>query len=151
MINGIIAQAANIKTPNSAEDYTSDTFLSAYPQFSKVVPDEILEEYTEMALGIVNRKRFGAAWKRAIGLYLAHVLTLYLQTAQPEGAEATDIVSAASSVGMITGESADGVSYSRDTSAVSDLAGWTDFKTTAYGVQFATLAKLYARGGAYIW
>ncbi len=151
MINGIIAQAANIKTPNSAEDYDSDMFLAAYPQFSKVVPDEILEEYTDMALGIVNRKRFGAAWRRAIGLYLAHVLTLYLQTAQPAGTEATDIVSAASSVGMITGESADGVSYSRDNSALSDLAGWADFKTTAYGVQFATLAKLYARGGAYVW
>lgn len=151
MINGLIAQAANIKRPNSAEDYNLDMFLAAYPQFSGNVPDEILEEYVEMVLGIVNRKRFGAAWKRAIGLYLAHVLTLYLQTAQPEGTETADIVSAASSVGMITGESADGVSYSRDNSAVSDLAGWADFKTTAYGVQFATLAKLYARGGSYVW
>ena len=151
MINGIIAQASNIKSVNSAEDYTVDMFLSAYPQFKGNIPDEILTEYVEEALGTVNRKRFGAAWKRAMGYYIAHFLTLYLQTAQPEGTEAADVISAVSSVGMIASESADGVSYSRDNSALSDLSGWAGFKTTAYGVQFATLAKMYARGGSYVW
>ena len=52
---------------------------------------------------------------------------------------------------MVTSESADGVSYSRDGSALNDLNGWAAFKMTTFGVQFATMAKLVGRGGMYVW
>ena len=59
-----------------------------------------------------------------------------------------DIVTAAATQGIITSESAGGVSYSMDVNTImEDLPGFADWKSTAYGVQLATLAKAYGKGG----
>ena len=76
---------------------------------------------------------------------------MYMQSMLPGETSAAAVVAKASSVGIITGESADGVSYSRDGSALNDLAGWAAFKATTFGVQFATIAKMVGKGGMYVW
>lgn len=150
MINGIVGQASNVK-PEGNPAYSENDFLERYPQFENNVPDAIIADYVELGNSCVNYKRFNRMWKTAIGLFIAHFCTLYLQSMQPGGTDAATVVAQASSVGMITGESADGVSYSRDGSALSDLTGWAAFKTTTYGVQFATLARMAGKGGMYVW
>nr|DAG76990.1 MAG TPA: head to tail adaptor [Caudoviricetes sp.] len=147
---GIISQASNIKKEEHPE-YTKETFLLLYPQFRGVLPDAALDMYVDLGLSCVNYKRFNRMWKAAIGLFIAHFCTLYLQSMQPEGTDASQVLASASSAGMVTSESADGVSYSRDGSALNDLNGWAAFKMTTFGVQFATMAKLVGRGGMYVW
>ena len=76
----------------------------------------------------------------------------YLQTAADPSAPAADVLSVAQAAGVVTSESADGVSYSMDTSALSqDLAGWAAFRLTAFGAQFATLARFAGKGGMHVW
>ena len=59
-----------------------------------------------------------------------------------------DIVTAGATVGIVTGETAGSVSYSMDIASImEDLAGFGDWKTTAFGVQLATLAKMHGKGG----
>ncbi len=147
---GIVSQASNIKKEEHPE-YTKETFLLLYPQFRVVLPDAVLDMYVDLGLSCVNYRRFNRMWKAAIGLFIAHFCTLYLQSMQPEGTDASQVLAAASSAGMVTSESADGVSYSRDGSALNDLNGWAAFKMTTFGVQFATMAKLVGRGGMYVW
>lgn len=147
---GIVSQASNIKKEEHPE-YTKETFLLLYPQFRGVLPDAALDMYLDLGLSCVNYKRFNRMWKAAIGLFIAHFCTLYLQSMQPEGTDASQVLASASSAGMVTSESADGVSYSRDGSALNDLNGWAAFKMTTFGVQFATMAKLVGRGGMYVW
>lgn len=147
---GIVSQASNIKKEEHPE-YTKETFLLLYPQFRGMLPDAALDMYVDLGLSCVNYKRFNRMWKAAIGLFIAHFCTLYLQSMQPEGTDASQVLAAASSAGMVTSESADGVSYSRDGSALNDLNGWAAFKMTTFGVQFATMAKLVGRGGMYVW
>lgn len=147
---GIVSQASNIKKEEHPE-YTRETFLLLYPQFRGVLPDAALDMYVDLGLSCVNYKRFNKMWKAAIGLFIAHFCTLYLQSMQPEGTDASQVLASASSAGMVTSESADGVSYSRDGSALNDLNGWAAFKMTTFGVQFATMAKLVGRGGMYVW
>lgn len=147
---GIVSQASNIKKEEHPE-YTKETFLLLYPQFRGVLPDAALDLYVDLGLSCVNYKRFNRMWKAAIGLFIAHFCTLYLQSMQPEGTDASQVLASASSAGMVTSESADGVSYSRDGSALNDLNGWAAFKMTTFGVQFATMAKLVGRGGMYVW
>lgn len=147
---GIVSQASNIKKEEHPE-YTKETFLLLYPQFRGVLPDAALDMYVDLGLSCVNYRRFNRMWKAAIGLFIAHFCTLYLQSMQPEGTEASQVLASASSAGMVTSESADGVSYSRDGSALNDLNGWAAFKMTTFGVQFATMAKLVGRGGMYVW
>lgn len=146
----IVSQASNIKKEEHPE-YTKETFLLLYPQFRGVLPDAALDMYVDLGLSCVNYKRFNRMWKAAIGLFIAHFCTLYLQSMQPEGTDASQVLASASSAGMVTSESADGVSYSRDGSALNDLNGWAAFKMTTFGVQFATMAKLVGRGGMYVW
>ena len=146
----IVSQASNIKKEEHPE-YTKETFLLLYPQFRGVLPDAALDMYVDLGLSCVNYKRFNRMWKAAIGLFIAHFCTLYLQSMQPEGTDASQVLASASSAGMVTSESADGVSYSRDGSARNDRNGWAAFKMTTFGVQFATMAKLVGRGGMYVW
>lgn len=147
---GIVSQASNIKKEEHPE-YTKETFLLLYPQFRGAIPDAALDMYVDLGLSCVNYKRFNRMWKAAIGLFIAHFCTLYLQSMQPEGTDASQVLASASSAGMVTSESADGVSYSRDGSALNDLNGWAAFKMTTFGVQFSTMAKLVGRGGMYVW
>lgn len=147
---GIVSQASNIKKEEHPE-YTKESFLLLYPQFIGVIPDAALDMYVGLGLSCVNYKRFNRMWKAAIGLFIAHFCTLYLQSMQPEGTDASQVLASASSAGMVTSESADGVSYSRDGSALNDLNGWAAFKMTTFGAQFATMAKLVGRGGMYVW
>lgn len=147
---GIVSQASNIKKEEHPE-YTKETFLLLYPQFRGVLPDAALDMYVDLGLSCVNYKRFNRMWKAAIGLLIAHFCTLYLQSMQPEGTDASQVLASASSAGMVTSESADGVSYSRDGSALNDLNGWAAFKMTTFGVQFATMANVVGRGGMYVW
>ena len=77
---------------------------------------------------------------------------MHLQSQQPEGASAAAVLGAAATAGVVTSESADGVSHSMDLSALTqDLNGWAGFKLTTFGVQFATLGKMVGKGGMYVW
>lgn len=150
MINSLIAQASNIKREGHP-DYTAETYLALYPQFTGVIPEEVLNMYVDLGVSCTNPQRFGKMWKHAVSLFIAHFCTLYMQSMQPEGTAAASVVAAASSAGMVTSESADGVSYSRDGSALNDLSGWAAFKMTTFGVQYATIARMAGRGGMYVW
>ena len=150
------AQASGIKAPNN-HTYTAAQFLAVYPQFgtiidnAPVIPDAVMDMFLELTNEVVSEQRFGAMWEYACGLYLAHMLTMWMQGNVPEGSDPTDIVATGSSIGAVTSESADGVSYSLDTSAVQDLSGWADFKLTRFGVMYASIAKRLAKGGMYVW
>ena len=150
------AQASNIKQPNN-HTYTAQQFLAVYPQFATVIdgapviPQAVMDMFLELTNEVVSEARFGKMWEYCCGLYLAHMLTLWMQGEVPEGSDPADIVAAGSSIGTVTSESADGVSYSLDTSAVQDLSGWADFKMTRFGVLYASIAKRLARGGMYVW
>ena len=159
-MNGLLialrAQASNIKRPNT-HIYTQEEFLKLYPQFettsteSPVIPEEVMEMFLELTNEVVSEDRFGKMWRLACGYYLAHMLTMWLMGNVPEGGGPEDIVAAGSSIGAVTSESADGVSYSVDTSAVQDLTGWADFKLSRYGVLYASIARRLSRGGMYVW
>lgn len=151
MYHPLTAQASNIKMQENPL-YTLDDFLTFYPQFAGLLPDVVLNSFLELGQACVSKQRFGKMWQLAIGLFLAHFCTLYLQNAAEPGTEAADVLNAAQAAGVVTSESADGVSYSMDTSMLSqDLAGWAAFKLTAFGSQFATIAKLVGKGGMYVW
>lgn len=151
MLIGLVSQASNIKVqPNPS--YTKDDFLVFYPQFTGLLPDVVLESFVELAQACVSAQRYGKMWKMAIGLFIAHFCSLYLQSAAEIDTPADAVLAKAQEIGVITTESADGVSYSMDINQIgSDLNGWAAFKLTVFGEQFATIAKLVGKGGIYVW
>lgn len=153
MLLGLMADASNIKSCAGNPCYTVEDFLTAYPQFGNgLVPEEMLEEWVELARATIPKKRFNAYWKMAVGLFAAHFAALYLESMRPEGSTASSVLAAAHTAGVVASESADGVSHSMDNSMLTgDLSGWAAWKLTTFGVQFATIAKMVGKGGMYVW
>jgi hypothetical protein len=130
--------------------YTEADFFAFYPQFQYVMPREALNEFLLLAQASINIGRWGEAWKVATGLFTAHFCTLYLQSSADPDADSTAsaIGAAGQARGMIASKSVDGVSVSYDVSALNqDLNGFAAFKTTIYGIQLATMAKIAGLGG----
>lgn len=64
---------------------------------------------------------------------------------------AKKVLAAAEARGLITSQSIGDVSVSFDVEAITkDLDGWADWKSTAYGIQFATMARLLGKAGMLI-
>lgn len=154
---GIIASASNIRTGGNPE-YTSADFLADYPQFGKVeggvpvIPPVMIDAWVNMAHASISKARYHDSWRIAMGFYIAHWLTLYLQTAASADDPVKKIVSSGLAKGIQTSKSAGDLSVSYDFGSVTqDMNGWGTYKLTAYGLQFVTLAKLYSAGGMMVW
>lgn len=150
-------------------EYSIDDFKSVYPYFftvqenkenpsslkdwfaSPIIPVEVLEMYIEFAHSCVKIWRYHEGWKLCMGLFIAHFVTLYMLSMAEPGSSAAQILNAGQKKGLASSKSVDGVSVSYDLStAAQGLDDWAAWKSTEYGAQFATLAKLYAPRSIYI-
>lgn len=149
---GIIAAASNIRTGDNPE-YTVDDFLAAYPQFcGGTVPEVMIKAWVNMAQSSIHKARYHDAWEICMGLYIAHWLTLYLQTAAKADDTVQKKITAGLAKGLQSSKSAGDISVSYDFGSINeDFAGWGTYKLTAYGQQFVTLARMYAVGGMVVW
>lgn len=156
---GIIAGASNIRRGNNPP-YTSEDFLAAYPQFGKIdettgqpiIPSVVLEAWVKMADASIQQARYHDAWELCMGLFIAHWLTLYLQTMANPDDPIGKIIGNGLSKGLQSSKSADDLSVSYDFSAITgDFNGWGTYKLTAFGQQFVTMAKLFGMGGMAVW
>ena len=149
---GIIAAASNIRTGGNP-DYTVEDFLAVYPQFGGgTVPDVVLKAWVNMAQASIHKARYHDAWDICMGLYIAHWLTLYLQTAASADDPVQKKIAAGLAKGLQTSKSAGDISVSYDFGSINeDFAGWGTYKLTAYGQQFVTLARMHTAGGMVVW
>lgn len=149
---GIIAAASNVRTGGNPE-YTVEDFLAVYPQFGGgTVPDVVLKAWVNMAQASIHKARYHDAWEICMGLYIAHWLTLYLQTAAGADDPVQKKIAAGLAKGLQSSKSAGDISVSYDFGSVNeDFAGWGTYKLTAYGQQFVTFARMYAAGGMVVW
>ena len=157
---GIIAGASNIRTGDNPP-YTSEDFLAMYPQFGKVdeatgqpmIPSVVLEAWVKLAHASLNIARYHDAWEVCMGLFIAHFLTLYLQTAASPDDPTGKILNSGLAKGLVSSKSANDLSISYDFSFLSgqEFAGWGTYKLTAFGQQFITMARIYSMGGMVVW
>lgn len=163
--NGNIGDASNIKSGSNSPFLLGD-FLAMYPQFAQesfvspnqfteganLIPEEIIQMYIDLADACIKESRWHAYWKVAMGWFVAHFCTLYIQgTADPTGGAAA-VLAAGQVKGLNTSESVGDVSVSIDYNLIAqDLNGWAAWKLTIYGQQLATIGKLVGKGGMYVW
>ena len=146
----VIAKASNIRTGENPP-YTVESFLQMYPQFVNV-PQVVLEAWVKMAHASVKHARYCDMWEMAMGLYIAHFITLYLQTMANTDMPTQAIVNQGLAKGLQTSKSVGDVSVSYDFNTVAqDFDGWGTYKLTLFGQQFITMAKLVSMGGMVVW
>jgi len=154
-IQRIISKASNIKGGENPP-FTVDNFKALYPHFfdedTCKIPVGALNNFIKMADGAVKKSRYKSVWEMCMGLFIAHHVTLYMQSMVViPNADNSAIAAAGQAKGLISSKSVDGVSIAYDYSqTLSDLNGWGSWKSTTYGVQFASYARIYNMGGMYI-
>lgn len=151
--------ASNIRTGDNPT-YAIADFLAIYPQFGSTtpiapaiegttnIPTMVIQLYIDLAQACIKQARWHTTWSIAMSLFIAHFCTLWLRgTCSPDDNKDT-IIDAGYTEGIITSSSVDGVSYSMDiASSANDLEGYAAWKSTSYGIQLATFAKMYGKGG----
>jgi hypothetical protein len=131
--------------------YSPEQFKAAYPQFEGLVPDNVCVMYINLARASLQQKRWEDAWEIGVGWFVAHFLTLYLQSKAAPGSPAGAVIAAGTARGLQTSKAVDGVSVSYDyAAAVKDLDGWAAWTLTVYGQQLASYAKMLTGGGIYV-
>lgn len=113
-------------------------FLTIFPEFSNQVtyPVPRVNFWLGFAQNFVDPTRWGVAYNQGVALYTAHLLVLDGRNSLTQG----------SVLGIDTGQSADGISYTVDSSSiVIQKAGM--FNSTSYGIQYYQLAQMMGAGG----
>ena len=164
---GLIAAASNLRSGDNPS-YTFADFYAMYPAYGPrtapavppateptttyLIDPAIATLYITLAHTVVKEARWGSQWKLAMGLFVAHFLTLYLQSLADANSSAAQVVAAGQARGLMTSKSAGDVSVNYDVSVIAQgLNSWAAWNTTAFGVQYATLAKIVGKGGMYVW
>lgn len=137
-VYSLVAQASNVVDGDNPT-YTSADFLAFYPQFS-TINVSIINAFVKLAHANIKEARYHDSWPILMANYIAHFLELYNKAAASGAVEP-----------IITSESAGDVSWSGEISSITnDLNGWGAFKQTQYGVNFASMARLFNLGGMYV-
>lgn len=141
---------SNLRTGTNPT-FVYDDFINIYPQFQDMSND-IVQMYIDLANACVKEARWHDYWKIAMGWFVAHFCTLYLQGTADPGSLAGTVIAAGQAIGLNTSESVGDVSASVDYNTIAqDLDGWAAWKLTNYGQQLASIGKLVGRGGMYVY
>ena len=146
------AQASGLDHVENPPFSVSD-FLEMYPQFGteeaqNALPAALLELLVEMAGDICRYSQWGQWWRYAVGLLIAHLATLHMQGAVPDGAGARQIAASGQITGVASSKAVGGVSVSYDVGTLlQGFEEWGAFRLTSYGLQYATLAGTVGTAG----
>lgn len=140
-------------------EFTLDDFNTVFPVFNiqdgcgknqDEIPIEVFNLFYNMANKSLKYDRYKSAWKYLMCLYIAHFLTLYLQT-QSGDPSAQSALAGSIPKGVASSKSVDGLSISYDFMGVSDdMKGYGTWKYTIYGQQLVTMTKIYGHGGMWV-
>lgn len=154
LAGNLISEASNIKGSLHNPSYEVSDFRARFPQFSNsVVADEIVSSYITLCNSMLSYDLYGEQWKYAMGLAIAHFITMDLMTQDTSvnPTVSSIVAKAKGAIGLLTSKSAGDVSASYSTEYLSSLSSWGTWNLTIFGQQFASLAKLMAKAGMYVW
>lgn len=149
---GVRAAAANLGS-GAPGTYTAEQFQEDFPQFfnswgQPLLPASMLEEIIRMANAAVQPDRWREGWRYAVGLYVAHYVTLYLRGYAASNETPNAAAASGALVGMVKSATLGDASVSYDTAAITaGTEDWGDLNSTTYGQMFANRAKLIGMAG----
>jgi len=165
---GLVGTASNIVGDNTSV-YTEIIFNADFPQFTQkttesdtetsetvttyvsLVPPFILQQFIVMANAAIQEQRWFEKWRWAMGLHIAHYVTLYLRMYSDGSPTTQAAADSGALIGIVSSASLGDASVSYDTRAlVAATEKWGAWNSTSYGQLLVTEARLMAMGGAYI-
>lgn len=152
----VFSGASNIKTGTNPP-FTLHDFYEIYPQFGAntdgeyTVPEIVAQMYLDLADASIKKARWHSSWKVGMSLFIAHFLTLYVESLGDPDSGANGIIETGKAKGLDTSMSVDGVSVSTDYGLIAEgVNGWASWRATIYGQQLSQIGKLMGKGGMVI-
>lgn len=147
---GIKSLAANLG--NGMGDYTVQQFQEDYPQLGRSpVPASILTQIIQMANSSIQPDKWLDSWRYAVGLYVAHYVTLYLRSCSFGGDTPEQAAASGTLIGVVQSVRLGDASVNYDTTALTaGTENWGDLNATTYGQMLANRAKLIGLGGVLV-
>jgi hypothetical protein len=121
--------------------YTASVYVAP------LVPLFVIQTYINLANASLMSSRWRSSWTLGMCLYVAHFLTLYLQTDGNPQTTAGQAVANGIQAGITVSKGADGVSQGLQPLAA--LNGWAAWTLTSYGAQLATMGRVVGAGAVY--
>lgn len=151
---GVKAAAANIGT--GMGDYTAEQFQQDYPQFFNAEgtflgSPVMLEEIIRMANVSIQPDKWLDSWRYAVGLYVAHYVTLSLRGYAASNETPQQAAASGALVGVVKSATLGDASVTYDTAALTaGTEDWGDLNSTTYGQILANRAKLIGMAGTLV-
>ena len=149
----VIASASNLKTGENPT-FTLKDFYIQYKQFGPndagdfIIPEIVMQMYLNLANASIKEARWHSSWELAMGWFIAHFLTLYVQGMADPNSGAAGVLRAGQAKGLNTSKSIGDVSVSTDYSIIANgIDGWANWILTPYGIQLSTIGKFIGKGG----
>jgi hypothetical protein len=161
--------AANIPAPDESGNYTVEMFVADFPESCKktvtpgedgeadtvtytlLVPQATVERYVNTANKSVLPSRWGESWRDAVGLYVAHLTALRLQTFADGSISAGAAASNSQNVGMVGRAQMGDTMISYDNGAITaGTEKWGTWNSTKYGAQLVTMARMIGIAGTLV-
>ena len=104
-----------------------------------------------MANKAIKYDRYKSSWKYLMCLYIAHMMTLYMQTlTNPEDVSVANALKGALPTGIATSKSVDGLSISYDLLGTTGMDDYGTWSLTKYGQQLITMTRIYGHAGMWV-
>lgn len=151
---GVKAAAANIACGQG--NYTVQDFQADYPQFFNKEGTflgslPMLEQIIQMANVSIQPDRWLDGWRYAVGLYVAHYVTLSLRGYAASNETPEQAAASGALVGVVKSATLGDASVQYDTTALTaGTEDWGDLNSTTYGQILANRAKLIGMAGTYV-
>ena len=123
--------------------------VTSITPYNGIIPQFVLQSYINLALACLAQPRWLAQWQFAMGLFVAHYLTLYLRSEGNYGSTAASLAASGLERGVVVSKSAGDVSWSMQ--QVIDAEDWGTWGETSYGAQLVSMAKVVGSGMMYIY
>jgi hypothetical protein len=127
---------------------TKDTFRARFPAFgtrnpkaTELYPDESIDMWVGIGAQRVSADRFGDMYDHALGLFVAHNLTIEATAVDAGGGFVASGIVQSERVGDV------GTTYSNEKVSIDGAGDWN---LTTYGRQYIQLCQLYAAGGTVV-
>lgn len=138
VISAINSGASTVTINKNTTLAASNVSVISYP--SPLIPLPIIAAYIYLATSSLPQGRYQEMWLAVMGMFIAHYLTLWLETqAVTPNSNAIQVATSGLAMGIKTSKAAGNVSAGLQ--PLIDLEGWGAFQLTSYGQQFATIAK----------
>lgn len=142
VVTGVASTSVTVSNPATANAVTFSVYMTP------PVPLAVIQAFLNLAYASLMSSRWREMWPIAMAWYIAHFVTLYLQSAGNPGSTPGQIAVQGLEQGLTASKTVGPVSYTQENLVA--LQSWGAWTKTTYGTQLISQAQVVGAGAIYV-